>query len=553
MQTTDHLFSFSPSNLQDALDAALKELESNQVLTRLWQHDHTLWHPQPDEITNRLDWLELPVSMQEKLDELHQFAQDLINAGFETMVLLGMGGSSLAPEVFKMVFGIQLGYLDLAVLDTTDPVAIRNVEETLDLAKTAFIVATKSGGTVETLSLFKYFYNQLDGDPSIPNPGDHFIAITDPGSRLEKLSDKFTFRKTFLNNPNLGGRYSALSYFGMVPAACLGVDMQGLLAAARSAGEQNIQSSNLPDSPAAYLGAIIATGFQAGVDKLTFISSPEIAPFSDWVEQLVAESTGKICKGILPVVGEPVPDDLNAYSGDRIFVLQQVGEDPSMEKLAADLKSAGFPVIETQIASPIQLGELILTWEIATAIASHLMGIHPFNQPDVESAKMIARQSVQAYQETGELPERMVEIGSAEKIGDFLANSQVHDYIALQAYLPPTPETEALFRQMQAKLRDQYRLAVTFGFGPRFLHSTGQLHKGDRGNGFFIQFVISAPADLDIPDESGKPDSGISFDTLKQAQAIGDGSALEAKGRKLIVLLLDSPLSDSLTHLVETL
>ncbi len=546
-------FTFSPASLQIAMGSALKELADNQFLPRLWKQDHTLWNPQPDEITNRLDWLELPVSIADKLDDLNHFAKELAASGFKTAVLLGMGGSSLAPEVFKKAFGPQPGFLDLVVLDTTDPVAIRNTQEYLDLAKTVFIVATKSGGTVETLSLFKYFYNLLDADPEISAPGEHFIAITDPGSKLEKLASDLGFRRTFLNNPNLGGRYSALSYFGLVPAACLGIDLHALLGSAKVASQQNSESTPPAESTAASLGALIAAGFHAGKDKLTFLSSPEIAPFSDWVEQLIAESTGKGGKGILPVVGEPVPANLAAYGDDRIFVLQQIGESPTMDKLAAELKSAGFPLIQTRIESPNQLGELILTWEIATAIIGHLIGIQPFNQPDVESAKVIARQSVQAYQETGELPERLVEIASPDRIKTFLAGAQEHDYISLQAYLPPTPETEALFRQMQARLRDRHHLAVTFGFGPRFLHSTGQLHKGDRGNGLFIQFVTSAASDLAIPDQPGQPESGISFDTLKQAQAIGDGAALEAKGRSLLVLSLDAPITASLTHLVESL
>ncbi|MFN2146737.1 MAG: glucose-6-phosphate isomerase [Anaerolineales bacterium] len=553
MEPEPKTFTFHPANLGAAQITALKQLDENQFLPRLWQHDYTLWSDQPDEITNRLDWLELPDNMMDKIDDLTRFAKELASSGFKTAVLLGMGGSSLAPEVFKKVFGPQPGFLDLVVLDTTDPVTIRNAQEDLDLAKTVFIVATKSGGTAETLSLFKYFYNQLDADPQISTPGDQFVAITDPGSKLEKLAADLGFRRTFLNNPNLGGRYSALSDFGLVPAACLGVDLKTLLSSAGSAGEQNNATSSSADSPAAALGALIGAGFHVGVDKVTFISSTEIAPFSDWVEQLIAESTGKIGKGILPVVGEPVPDDLSVYSQDRIFVIQQFGESPVLQKLAADLRSAGFPVVETHIQSPYQLGELILTWEIAIAIVGRLIGIHPFNQPDVESAKVMARKSVQAFMETGELPERMVEIASAEKINAFVAKAKENDYISLQAYLPMTPEIEALFRQMQAKLRDHYHHAVTFGFGPRFLHSTGQLHKGDGGHGNFIQFVTSSSFDLDIPDQAGQPESGISFDTLKQAQAIGDGAALEAKGRRLLVLSLDAPLTGSLTHLVESL
>jgi hypothetical protein len=301
------------------------------------------------------------------------------------------------------------------------------------------------------------------------------------------------------------------------------------------------------------LGAILAAGHDTGKDKLTFISSPKISSFSDWVEQLIAESTGKSGKGILPVVGEPVPQDLSTYGNDRIFVIQQFSNDAELENLAHQLKTAGFPVIESRPQDAYQFGELILTWEIATAIASHLIGIHPFDQPDVESAKVIARKSVQAYQKTGELPERMIELASVENISKFLEGIAPNDYISLQAYLPSEPEIETIFRRMQAKLLNRCKVAVTFGFGPRFLHSTGQLHKGDRGNGYFIQLVTTALVDIDIPDEPGKPQSGISFDTLKQAQAIGDGGALESNHRNLIVLAVNPPLLASLNDLVESL
>ncbi|MBN2043499.1 MAG: hypothetical protein JW757_00660 [Anaerolineales bacterium] len=552
MQLNQYL-SFFPSGLQDNLDSALQNIEKNQVLPRLWRHDHTLWAPSPDQISNRLDWLELPSIMSAELDSLTNFAQELPGLGFSSMVLLGMGGSSLAPEVFKKVFGPQPGFLDLLVIDTTDPVAIRKVSDSLDLTKSLFIVATKSGGTVETLSLFKYFYHLLDADPAISKVGSHFIAITDPGSKLEQLAAEFNFRKIFLNNPNLGGRYSALSHFGLVPAASLGLDLSKILKEATSASGQNSPLTPPAQSPAAQLGALIAAGFIAGRDKLTFISNPEIASFSDWIEQLIAESTGKSGKGILPVVGEPIPSDLSLYGDDRIFVLQQLGHSATISTLAVRLKQAGFPVIESQIQDPHQLGNLILTWQIATAIAGHLIGIQPFDQPDVESAKIAARQSVQTYHETGMLPECVVEKASAKKIDQFLIGVENSDYIALQAYLPPFPEIEAVFRQIQAKLRDKHKLAVTFGFGPRFLHSTGQLHKGDRGNGYFIQFITPPPSDLAIPDQAGRPESKITFGTLKQAQALGDGAALEAQGRKLLVINLDDPVLNSLTELKESL
>jgi glucose-6-phosphate isomerase len=522
-----------PGTLDKQFNQQIRRLDDQHVLKRLWDHDHTLWDPSPEEITNRLDWLGLHESMLPQIEEISNFSQEVIDQGFKTIVLLGMGGSSLAPEVFSKIFGTGIGFPALMVLDTTDPVAIRNAQEQIELSTSLFIVATKSGGTVETLSLFKYFYTQVS-DLSHIDPGNHFVAITDPGSKLEQLAKDLGFRKTFLNNPNLGGRYSALSMFGLVPAALIGCDLEQLLGSAARSARANSSTTPLANAPAAQISALIAAGEAIGRDKLTFLSDTSVSSFSDWVEQLIAESTGKSGKGILPVVGEPVPVDLSNYSQDRIFALQKKAGGNSSTFLLEDLISLGFPVIETRLGNEYDLGELILTWEIATSLIGHLIGIHPFNQPDVESAKVSARESVQAYQDQGKLPDRETSVLSTEVLTTFLSVIQPGDYISLQAYLPHTHETEQVFRRMQAKLRDQYQVAVTLGFGPRFLHSTGQLHKGDRGNGHFIQFVSKATADIDIPEKAGENRSLISFDTLKHAQAIGDGIALKSKHRPLL-------------------
>lgn len=524
----------SPANITEQYQESLNKIIKNDVLSRLRLHDHTLWSDSPDEITNRLDWLELPQSMLSNLDGIATEVNSLRNDDFSTAILLGMGGSSLAPEVFTRTFGKADGFLDLQILDTTNPVAIRNIQANLDLSRTVFIVATKSGGTVETLSLFKHFYtlyNQVSA-------GQHFIAITDPGSKLLTLAEDLSFRKIFLNNPNLGGRYSALSHFGLVPAALLGTNLGRLL---RQAG-----TAAADEATAAQISALLGAGALAGRDKLTLITDKTLHSFSDWIEQLIAESTGKHGKGIVPIVGETLATDLNLYGNDRLFVVQYLGENLELSTLASSLASLGHPVLEISIPDVIGLGFLIMTWEMATAIAGHLMGIQPFDQPDVESAKVLARNSIQAFKDSGALPMMDTKPINSEAFMEFLEHASQGDYISLQAYLPSSAETTKAFREVQRALRDKTRLAVTFGYGPRFLHSTGQLHKGDRGNGWFVRFISSEDDDLPIPDRAGSKKTSITFNALITSQAIGDGLALAEANRPVITFKISAPYPESL-------
>lgn len=516
------------------LNKALTQLKNENVMARLWAHDYALWQKEPDEITNRLNWLHLPVTMQNNLSEISRFSEGMIKDGIKTILLLGMGGSSLAPEVFQGIFGSKPGFPTLSVLDSTDPAAVKNYAQSLDVGKTLFIVSTKSGGTVETLSFFKYFYNLIRSEIDKESPGSRFIAITDPGSSLESLARKVRVRKIFISDPNLGGRYSALSLFGLVPAALIGVDIQYLLNLSEEEASRNGQLTNPFESLGANLGAFLGIAANAGKDKVTFFSSPIISSFENWVEQLVAESTGKSGKGILPVVGEPIPADLNVLSKDRVFVISSFGQDETMKALAQKLKRANHPVIEFQINDKYDLGKLIFVWEFATAIAGYFLKIHPFNQPDVEAAKILARQSLKKYEDSGTLPSTSVLPFSKEALLEFLENTQTGDYISLQAYMQPSAEIREIFRSIQGTLRDEYRIPVTFGFGPRFLHSTGQLHKGDSGNGLFIQLISTTPDDLDIPDQAGRPESHLSFGVLKRAQAIGDARALSDAKRRVV-------------------
>jgi glucose-6-phosphate isomerase len=505
--------------------------------------------------------------MKADIPRLERLSQNLRSEGFTHALLLGMGGSSLAPEVFRETFGVREGYLDLAILDSTDPGAVAAHRERLDLAKTLFIVATKSGGTVETLSFFKYFFNQVAEAFGADRAGEHFVAITDPGSKLVDIAQRFGFREIFLNDPNIGGRYSALSYFGLVPASLVGVDTTKLLDRAMVA-VCNCDGCNSPaygDNLGAQLGAIMGTLTEAGRDKLAFILSPEISAFGDWVEQLIAESTGKDGKGILPVVGETVGAP-ESYADDRLFVHLRFDDDDTDEETVQALQAAGHPLVRLNLKDLYDLGGQFFLWEMATAVAGHLLGINPFDQPNVESAKTLARQMVAAYQERGELPERPpsltadgikvysdLQVDTLEEVlKAFLDQAQPGSYLALQAYLNPTADTDAAIQTLRTRLRDHTRMAVTSGYGPRFLHSTGQLHKGDAGLGLFIQLTADSPLDIDIPDEAGSGASSISFGVLESAQALGDRQALQKRNRCVIQFHLGGDIPGGLNRLCET-
>jgi transaldolase/glucose-6-phosphate isomerase len=552
---------------QAAVDAALAEIKSQQVMDRIWAHDHTVWKPHPTEITNRLGWLHAAEIMSEDAQCIDALVEDVRAAGYTHALLLGMGGSSLAPEVFRHTFGVKDGYLDLAVLDSTDPGAVLAHAGRLDLTKTLFIVATKSGGTVETLSFFKFFYNRIVDALGVEEAGEHFVAITDPGSKLADLAREYDFRATLLNDPNIGGRYSALSYFGLVPAALVGVDVETLLDRALTMA-CNCESCNCPvegNNLCARLGAVMGELAKAGRDKITLITSPHIVSFGNWVEQLIAESTGKEGKGILPVVGEPVgrPD---AYGDDRLFVYLRLDGSTGLttngstrvdahDAAVQALEDAGHPVVRLRLNDLYDLGEQFFLWEMATAVAGHRLSINPFDQPNVEVAKVLARKMVAEYTETGVLPRGESAPLTAEALNEFLAplTGSGRSYVALQAYVQPTAETDAALLALRVRLRDRLKLATTAGYGPRFLHSTGQLHKGDAGNGLFIQFTADTFPDADIPDKAGSPDSTMTFGVLKMAQAWGDQQALLNAGRRVIRFHLGSDIVGGLKLLAEAL
>lgn len=523
------------------VDATVQQMATDQVVERMLKIDHTVWKPEPTEISNRLGWLQAPEAIATQMPEITAFVDEVRAAGYTHALLLGMGGSSLAPDLFRLTFGLRDGYLDLSVLDSTDPGAVLAQAATSDAAHTLYIVSTKSGGTVETLSLFKYCYNHVAAAVGADKAGEHFVAITDPGSKLNDLAARYNFRRVFLSDPNIGGRYSALSPFGVVPAALLGVDLGQLQARAVAMLENNSQPPAGTANSGAWLGALMGDMAMQGRDKLTIYTSPPLAAFGPWAEQLIAESTGKEGQGILPVVDEPLAAP-EAYGNDRVFAyLRLVGADnAALDAHCAALQAAGQPVVQFNLHDLYDMSGEFLRWEVATALASWRLGINPFDQPNVEAAKVQARAVIEAYAKDGHLPEpapTLVADGVrvygdvtgdtlAAAVQSFFAQRNDGDYIAVHAYVPTTADTTAALQALQGHLRDVTGLAVTTGYGPRFLHSTGQLHKGDGGNGLFVQITSDKPQDAPIPDEAGSDASAMSFAVLQLAQALGDGEAL---------------------------
>ncbi len=548
-------------------------LQKERIVQRIWNHDYTVWKPEPTEIGNRLGWLHCPEMMVNAIDEITSFANEVRLDGFKQALLLGMGGSSLAPEVFRFIFGVKAGYLDLRILDSTHPGSVLHYTKSLAPDDTLYIASTKSGGTVETLSFLKYFYNQTLNAVGTEKVSKHFIAITDPGSGLESLAMRLNFRKIFLNDPNIGGRYSALSYFGLVPAGLIGIDLKHLLSRAQSVArdcESNLSLEN--ENSCVYLGTILGEMARQGRDKLTFIISPAIEALGVWIEQLIAESTGKEGTGILPVIGEPIlkPED---YKEDRIFVYLKFNSENSFDKPVRALNNYGFPVIEIHIDDKYDLAREFFRWEMATAIAGHFMKINPFDQPNVESAKTQARKLVSTYLETGKLPESVPllrtegiavfedddVVNLEEALSKFIDKGELKeddkkgDYVAIQAFLHPTSENDGALQELRTKIQKKYRLATTVGYGPRFLHSTGQLHKGDSGKGLFIQITEDVDEDAAIPDKPGEGASSMTFGVLLLAQALGDRQALLDANRKVIRFHLSLNTFDGIQKLISAI
>jgi glucose-6-phosphate isomerase len=499
--------------LDDRVALQLAALAQHDAIRRIWQKDFTVWRDDPTEITDRLGWLTVHEVMHERLSELRRFATTCAAEGLTHALLAGMGGSSLAPEVLRETFGVSPGMLDLVVLDTTHPDQVLAVERSLPLDHTLFVIASKSGTTTETLSHLAYFWER------VPD-GSRFVAITDPGTPLGKLASERGFRRTFLNPGDIGGRYSALSYFGLVPGALIGADLDGVLQAAMEMARACGVEASPAENPGAWLGVTIGEAALAGRDKLTLVLDEPIRSFGYWVEQLVAESTGKDGKGIVPVEGEDIGDP-GVYGSDRLFA--GIGSD-DVEKALAPIHDSAQLGVHLEMQEAIDVGREFFRWEFATAVAGAVLGINPFDQPNVQEAK----DTTKALLGRDDLPDP-----GLDDLGSFLDQVRVGDYLAIQAYLPRNQDTERRLHHARMRLRDRLRVATSVGFGPRYLHSTGQLHKGGPNTGVFVQVVEPPAEDAPIP---GQP---YSFGTLIAAQARGDLQSLRARGRRVARVRLE--------------
>lgn len=481
---------------------AFHDLVNRDAVRRLWTKDHTLWQEDPTEIADRLGWLDAPCDVDEKIPELDRFAEEVRGQGITHAVVLGMGGSSLFPDVLARVWGAQKGAIELRVLDTTDPAAIRRVEQEVPLAQTLFVASSKSGTTLETRSHLDYFWERLGG------ASDRFAAVTDPATELHALARDRKFRRTWLADPAVGGRYSALSWFGLVPAGLLGIDAAELLHRAGRIWAATAACVPAAQNPSLQLAAALAAAAKGGRDKLTIVLPEWASSFGLWLEQLVAESLGKRDTGIVPIIGEPLGDP-DVYSEDRLFVSLGPGGG-ALDALA----SAGHPVVELPFEQPYDIGAEVFRWEAAVAIAGAALGVNPFDQPNVAEAKEATNRVLAEG-----LPD--VEI---TPVAELLAQLRPGDYLSIQAYLDPGSPDVVAIEEARMALRERYRVATTTGLGPRFLHSTGQLHKGGPPTGVFLQIVGDDTEEIPIP---GRP---FGFSLLKQAQAAGDLATLRAHG-----------------------
>jgi glucose-6-phosphate isomerase len=569
----------STSEFAGAVDAetraALDSLVRENAVGRLFGRDATLWKKEPEHqkiILNRLGWLDAHTWLRGRIEELTAFAAEVRAEGFTRVLLLGMGGSSLAAEVLAMVMRVSPGAPTLEVLDSTDPAAVHTAETSHRLDRTFFLVSSKSGRTIETLSQYRYFRTRLESS-GVPDAARRFAAITDPGSALDRLAREEHLRRVFLNPQDIGGRYSALSYFGMVPAALLGIHLEGFAERAAQAAE----AAAAPEparNDMLRLGALLGAAAKAGRDKLTLFTSPTLRPLGYWIEQLVAESTGKEGRGIVPIEGEPL-GFARYYSPDRCFVSITLAFEPVPElaSLGAELRQAGAPWVEITLEDRTELAAQFYRWEVATAIAGAVLGINPFDEPNVQESKDNTSAILMEVERTGKAPtgeprsrEDGVDVFASESLwsaltsqtpghpslemllGRFFALKKPGDYLAILAYLERTAATESAFAQLRREIRDAVRIPVLQGYGPRYLHSIGQLFKGGPETGMFLEITAESQEDLAIPG------SRVTFGKLELAQALGDVRSLDARGKPVIRLHINGSVAEGLatiSHAVE--
>lgn len=550
---------FFPDATATAVALRLRNFTDTQFVQRLWARDAGLWKSDTAHqavIRARLGWLDVIGPMQQALTSIDTFVQEVRRDGLTHAVLLGMGGSSLAPEVFARTFGAAPGFLSLTVLDNTAPAAVAAVEQRLDPARTLFIVASKSGTTTEVAAFYHYFAQRMRAARG-EGAGRHFIAITDADTPLEKLARAADFRRVFTNPADIGGRYSALSYFGLVPAALLGVDLSRLLQHAQTMASRCGADIPAQDNPGLRLGAALGELALGGRDKLTLVLAPEIASFGAWVEQLVAESTGKEGRGIVPIDAEPL-GAAEVYRDDRVFV-GMTGADAGAALDA--LVQRGHPALRWRADDPYALGGEFFRWEFATAVAGAILGVDPFDEPNVTESKDTTKQLLDQYQRARHFDTAApLSVGGNLKIfgdptllGDpaapadalraLFARIGAGDYLALLAYLTPSAARDTALARLRLQLRDRLRVATTLGYGPRFLHSTGQLHKGGGNQGVFLTITADHPDDIAVPGQA------YSFGVLNRAQALGDVMVLQRRGRRVVRVHIDGDIDRGLTEL----
>jgi glucose-6-phosphate isomerase len=551
------------------IEVTLADLARRQAVSRIWAKDAALWKSDPEHqkiIRNSLGWLTVMTTVREHAANLAKFAVEVDQAGLRHILLLGMGGSSLCADVLRLTFGEAAGFSSLAILDSTDPATVLDVERSVDLSRTLFIVASKSGTTPEIAAFYQYFFDRV-GEIRGEEAGEQFVAITDAGTQLQRTGAEKKFRRVFLNPADIGGRYSALSFFGMIPATLIGLDSLRLLT--RAEGMARACAAGVPPegNPGAWLGAVLGCLALAGRDKLTFICSPEIASFGYWVEQLVAESTGKDGVGIVPVEGEAVGDP-GVYQDDRVFVYLKLQDSRyrQLDGKVGALEAAGHPAVTFLLQDRYDLGAEFFRWEFATAVAGLVLGVNPFDQPNVQESKDNTKRLLGEYGAKGKLPEDdpiLIEgpislygdqasagalrgsKGLADGLRTHLARIKAGDYLALTAYLQATPTHAGMLGTIRQRIRDRFRVATTLGYGPRFLHSTGQLHKGGGCNGVFLQITADNPVDLPIP---GEPHT---FGVMKAAQAYGDLQSLQSRKRRALRIHIAGPIDAGLRQVRE--
>jgi len=534
------------SGLEPYAEAIARERDrfnKDELIPRIWRRDPTVWKTEDREISNRLGWLEAPAAAARTVAECEAFAWEARDAGFSCALLLGMGGSSLAPEVFSRIFGPSADGLGLEVLDSTDPAAVLRYTRTLPEGETLFLVSSKSGSTLETSSFMNFYFARNRERLGQERTAAAFAAITDPGSKLENEARRLNFRRVFSGQPDIGGRFSVFSPFGLVPAALIGLPIRALLAEANEAAG-TCRRHRAAENPGANIGIILGTLAKQGRDKAVFLLSSSLQSFGAWVEQLIAESTGKEGRGILPIVrstGGPLPGGTK----DRVYVVLGLYGDTALSNLAEEARKSGDPVITMILGDPLELGAQFYLWEFATAAAGAVLGINPFDQPNVALAKEKTDAGLKMFRSTGSWPaetpsweeETIVFYGEKREVGlrsclrRHFEKLKDGGYASIQAFLPPGPEILEAVRTLAACIESRTGRPVVFDFGPRFLHSTGQLHKGDAGAGVFLQLTAARAEDAPIPSTPEGGAAAFTFGNLIDAQAGGDLQALREKGR----------------------